>query len=189
MQSLCRPGGIHNQQKYDTFVRLNLGAGFVLYSGNNPLNKSGGGYEGPDLDASKFRLIEDPIERDQALKKEAIDFIKSDPQNFAYLGYLKFIRFWRLWPYRMHGGGPFHIVASVMSYGVVLLLSLIYLFKYIKKDWIILSPILLFTAYLTAVHMVTIGSIRYRFPLEVFLIVIGAQLMAIYYDRSFSSQS
>jgi len=38
---------------------------------------------------------------------------------------------------------------------------------YLKR----LTPIFALFGYLTLVHMVTIGSIRYRFPLEPFLII------------------
>ena len=36
------------------------------------------------------------------------------------------------------------------------------------------APLLLFIGYLTAVHMIMVGSIRYRLPLEPFLIVFAA---------------
>ena len=43
---IMSPWWAHQYYKYDTFVRLNLGDGVVLYSGNNPLNQSGGGITG-----------------------------------------------------------------------------------------------------------------------------------------------
>jgi hypothetical protein len=55
---------------------------------------------------------------------------------------------------------------------------IIFLLAYAKSRWRPLLPIVLFAAYLTAVHMITIGSIRYRFPLEPFLIVLGSFTIA-----------
>jgi hypothetical protein len=34
---------VHQYEKYGYFVRTNFGSSLVLYSGNNPLNKTGGG--------------------------------------------------------------------------------------------------------------------------------------------------
>jgi hypothetical protein len=47
-----------------------------------------------------------------------------------------------------------------------------------RQRWRALSPIFLLVGFLTAVHMVTIGSIRYRLPLEPFLLVIAARAAA-----------
>lgn len=51
---LMSPWWYHNYLKYGKFVRTNLGSGFVLYSGNNPLNKTGGGVLIDEYDVSKF---------------------------------------------------------------------------------------------------------------------------------------
>ena len=185
---LMAPWWYHNYVKYDAFVRLNLGDGIVLYSGNNPLNTSGGGVNyspgeegydehGLDRDMTRFEAIEDRVERNRALKEAAVDYIVENPGHFAELAAIKFVRFWRLWPYAPKYEKPHLIVASLLSYGVVLCLSLVYVFRCLKSRWHDLSPILLFIGYLTAVHMVTIGSIRYRLPLEPFLIVFAAPVL------------
>ena len=41
--------GGHNYFKYDNFVRINLAMGQIIYIGNNPMNKSGGGVSQQDL--------------------------------------------------------------------------------------------------------------------------------------------
>ena len=56
----------------------------------------------------------------------------------------------------------------------VLALALWFLARRLARDWRRLSPILIFTAFLTAVHMVVVASIRFRFPIEPFLIVLAA---------------
>ena len=64
---LMSPWWIHQKIKYGEFVRLNLGDGIVLYSGNNKLNKSGGGAidieKGADVDNSIFAKIKNRFER------------------------------------------------------------------------------------------------------------------------------
>jgi hypothetical protein len=50
-------------------------------------------------------------------------------------------------------------------------MSIGFILRNSKKHFRKITPILALSLYLTLVHMVTIGSIRYRFPLEPFLII------------------
>ncbi len=43
--ALMAPWWAYNYARYGQFVRLNLAGGMVLYTGNNPLNISGGGVD------------------------------------------------------------------------------------------------------------------------------------------------
>lgn len=168
---IMSPWWIHQYQKYDSFVRLSLGDGVVLYAGNNPLNKSGGGINGIDVDESIFSEIKSPIDRNNAQKKEAIKYIIENPSQFLKISGVKFKRFWRLWPYAEEYTQWYIIAMSLLSYGLVLLFSLFFVFRNSKKYLRKLYPIAALFGYLTLVHMITIGSIRYRFPLEPFLII------------------
>ena len=180
---LMTPWWIDNYLHYGSFVRLDLGAGIVLYSGNNPLNTSGGGVigdeKGSDVDMTPFNSIADPVKRNAALEHAAFEFIVHNPVRFIELAGVKFVRFWRLWPYAGEYEKPWIIAASLMSYGVVLALAAVYLASSGLTNFRILSPILLLTVYLTLIHMATIGSIRYRFPLEPFIVVLAAAEIVI----------
>lgn len=197
---LMAPWWVHNYEKYGEFVRLNLGDGIVLYSGNNPLNKSGGGvnyspgdegYEeyAVDRDMGRFKSIEDRVERNDALRRAAYDYIIKNPSHFVELAGVKFIRFWRLWPYAPKYEKPHLIAASLLSYGVVLGLSLWFVLQFTRKHWRVVAPLYLFATYLTAVHMATIGSIRYRLPLEPFMIVLASYTMNHLLERCRWAQS
>jgi hypothetical protein len=177
--ALMSPWWVHNYQKYDHFVRLNLGDGLVLYAGNNPMNRSGGGITGIDVDLSVAANYtpDGPSQYDlnERLKGMAWHYIRENPARFAELATLKFMRFWRLWPHTQEYNRPAIAVLSIMSYGMVLFLALFCLYQEFPRHWRSLSPLLLFGGYLTLVHMVTIGSIRYRFPIEPFLIILAAR--------------
>ena len=180
---LMAPWWAHQYSKYGEFVRLNLGDGIVLYSGNNPLNETGGGvgrYVGKsDMDLSHFNKIVSPIDRNNAMKVSAKNFIIENPGRFLELSYRKFIRFWRLWPYTEDYQQWYTIVASLISYGAVLFMAIGFVIKTSKKHFRKLIPIYALISYLTLVHMITIGSIRYRFPLEPFLIIFASQYLYI----------
>ena len=182
--ALMSPWWLHNYGKYGRFVRLNLGGGIVLYSGNNPLNRSGGGIGGVDVDLSSFAGIPDPFEKNSAMNQAAIRYIREDPARFLRMAGVKFLRFWRLWPYADDYTDWRFVIASLVSYGPVLLLSIVFLVLYSRRVFRPIVPILLFIAYLTAVHLVTIASLRYRLPLEPFLIVFAGYALARLIHRS-----
>jgi 4-amino-4-deoxy-L-arabinose transferase-like glycosyltransferase len=176
---LMSPWWIHQHQKYGEFVRLSLGDGVVLYSGNNPLNITGGGVGVGnsgirDMDTTQFNHINDPIERNDAMKEEALKYIYNNPSHFIDLAGKKFLRFWRLWPHTEHYQQWYTVAASLLSYGLILFLSIGFIVKYAKVYFWRLIPIFALFSYLTVIHMITIGSIRYRFPLEPFLIIFAS---------------
>jgi hypothetical protein len=82
---------------------------------------------------------------------------------------LKFLRFWRLWPENARYSNPLAIAVSVLSIVPVLLLAGVGAFL-ARRELRRLSPILLFGAGYTLLHMALVGTIRYRLPLEPFLI-------------------
>ena len=176
--ALMSPWWLHNYEAFGSFVRLNLGSGFLLYAGNNPMNDSGGGIVKVDWDNHKFDNVADPVERDQAYHDAAVAYIKDHPARFVELAWTKLIRFWQPWPYATEYKGWFYVVVSLLSYGPVLLLALIYLARWGRDDLLKILPILTFVAYLTAVHCVMVSSIRYRLPLEPLLILFASTVLS-----------
>ena len=120
---LMTPWWLNNYYVYGGFVRLTLGAGTVLYAGNNPLNHSGGGNLGVDYDVSGFASITDPIERDRALRAAAIDYIIHNPRRFLELAAQKFLRIWRLAPVNEAYRSVATVIISIASYVPLLLLA------------------------------------------------------------------
>ena len=178
---MMSPWWMYQYDKYGQFVRLTLADGIILYSGNNPMNTTGGGVGNKngisDVDLTKFNKILNPIERNDQMKKKAIEYILANPVHFVEMSAVKFIRFWRLWPYTEHYQQWYIFASSLLSYGVMLALSVGFLVRNTKNHFKKLLPIFVLIAYLTIVHMATIGSIRYRFPLEPFLIIFASQFL------------
>jgi len=185
---LMAPWWAHNYAKYDAFVRLNLGDGPSVYSGNNELSWSGGGIdrtttEGAlyptDVDWARFAGIKDPIEKNAAMKTRAMEVIAGDPVRFMELAGVKFLRYWRLYPFAPAYQGVYALI-SVFSFGPVLLLSLLFLIRDGRQNLARLTPVFFLIVYSTLIHMVFTASIRYRMPLEPFLIIVASwELMSL----------
>jgi hypothetical protein len=126
----------------------------------------------------KFREIRNMVQQDRALRNAAIRYIESDFSGFLWRAVLKFERFWRPWPYAESYAGGLFVLAALFSFVPVLAFAWYYLLIRGIPQFRLLAPLLMFGGYFTLVHMVFVGSIRYRILLEPFLIVLGAAGLA-----------
>ncbi|MGD0023113.1 MAG: glycosyltransferase family 39 protein [Xanthobacteraceae bacterium] len=172
--ALMVPWWLHNYEAYGTFVRLNLEGGEHFYSGNNPKNKTGGANGGTEYTTDAFNAISDPVARDKAFLQAGIDYVRADPAAFLHLALLKFVRFWRLWPHYEDYRKPLYVILYCVTYVPIFLLTLVYLALWGVREFFRVAPILAFGAYLTLVNVVFAASMRYRLPLEPFMIVFAA---------------
>ena len=182
---LLSPWWFHNWKKYDGFVRINLSGGYHLYSGNNIKNKTGGGIGGIDVDHnwSDEDIKYKGIEFHNKFKKEAYNFIKENPKEFVNLTMIKFLRFWRIYPYTNEYKGTIYKLISTLSYGIILILSILFIFNS-KKFLRIISPLLTIIFFTTAIHCITIASIRYRYPIEPILIIFASYTIYKYLKKT-----
>jgi 4-amino-4-deoxy-L-arabinose transferase-like glycosyltransferase len=175
--ALCfLPWVARNYSVFGEFM-ISKPAGHQLWEGNNPWNKDGGvaheswGY----LDNMPKNLTY--LERDNWEKDQAINFIVHNPIQFVKLAVKKFIRFWNIWPNAPGYNSGIYKWVAIFSFGPVLIFSLIGVYT-LRHQWKKLLILWLFIAYYTAIHMITIGSIRYRLPLEPLLIGMAAASLA-----------
>lgn len=175
--ALMSPWWLHNYREYGTFVRLNAGGGMMFYGGNNPHNLTGGALD-TDADRDQFLVIADPLERDRAMIAAATAYIKENPKRFVELAGLKFVRFWRLWPYASDYASRIYVIVSLISFVPVLALAIAYALVWGWRERRVIAPILVLIGYLTAIHMALAASLRYRLPLEPFLICFAAVAVA-----------
>jgi hypothetical protein len=181
---IMSPWWYHNLKKYDNFVRLNQSFGVVFYSGNNPLNTSGGGIKGIDFDFKNvdgFYDTNSSTEKERLLKDAAFKYIRQEPKRFFEMALVKFFRFWRLTPY-----SPKVKQNSMALITTVSLIPIIF-FAFVtainrREMFKHFTPILGFVVYLTMIHMITLASIRYRYPLEPLLIVLAAPSITIVWN-------
>jgi hypothetical protein len=187
---IMSPWWYHNSQKFDYFVRLNHGFGKVLYAGNNPMNMSGGGIGKIDYDIANVfgdQIPSSIAKVDRTLQDTAIEYIRDNPGNFFKMAKLKFVRFWRLIPYAPEVKGNKLALITTLSFLPVIVFAFVTLITRRDLLWH-LTPILGFIVYMTLIHMVTIGSIRYRYPVEPLLIVIATPSLLLVWNFVFSKE-
>ncbi len=177
------PWWIRNYHVHGEFVATSVGeSGKVFYSGNNPMNKTGGGIGGVDLDTSSFAHIKDPALKDKAMWEAGINWIKENPTDWLVLEFRKLMRLYSPIFYDPGYNKWYYNLISLLSYGVVFILFLIALFRFRDKIWLY-SPMLLYLALLTGVHLVFIASLRYRLPVEPFMILLASPIIYTYLER------
>jgi 4-amino-4-deoxy-L-arabinose transferase-like glycosyltransferase len=174
---LMGPWWLHNHRLYGSFVRLNPNLGLTLYAGNNPLNRTGGAARGVDYDRTSFDTIKDPVARDRAMRDAAVTYILENPGHFLSMAWMKFVRMWKPWPSHEAYANPLTFALAVASFLPVLLLAALGLVLS-RREVRRLAPILLFGLGYTALHMALVGTIRYRLPLEPFLICFSGVAVA-----------
>ena len=119
----------------------------------------------PD-DVFEYRL-------DRRMRGEAILWARRNPAAAARLAIVKLARIWNVWPNEPSlGSWPIRL-AVMGSYLPVMLLALVGAWRTIGRGW----PYVLCwlpAVYFTLLHMVFVGSIRYRQPAMLALIVLAA---------------
>jgi hypothetical protein len=125
----------------------------------------------------RLYAISDEVERQHAFSAEAIRYIVENPDAFIQRMGLKFLRFWNIVPNAAEFNHGIYGVISAASFGPVLILSIASALLW-RRRVMAFAPLLLLFAYFTVLHMVTIASLRYRLPVEPFLIAFAAAPVA-----------
>lgn len=174
------PWWIRNYGIFHTFVPFATGSGANLYLGNNPSNARAGIDWGADVEPEVVRRINaipDELARQREFVAAAVDYIARDPISFVQRLWLKLVRLWSIVPNAVEFNRGIYRTISALSFGPILALALIGAVRS-RQRLAALAPIYLFIAYMTAVHVVTIASLRYRLPVEPFLILLAAEPLA-----------
>lgn len=170
---IMSPWVLRNELVLGYPVLFTTGASINLYLGNNPKATGGISYKN-DIDRTEVDAINalPELKRDQAFKQIAIETITENRTGFMRRAWIKFKRFWNIIPNAEEYGGIYAWIAA-LSFGPVLLLAVWSAVKH-WRNWRIMLPIYMLIAYMTGIHLITIASLRYRLPIEPFLIVMAS---------------
>lgn len=182
--ALLSPWWIRNATLLHAFIPFASNGAQNLYVGNNPGNTDGGNNWSHDVEPDVFKKLQaipGEVQRQRAFGKAAVDYIKDNPAAVLRVDAKKFVRFWNVVPNAAEYRSNLFSVISALSFGPVLLLAAFGAVRWWRR-WRILAPIYLLIGYFTLIHVVVIASLRYRLPLEPFLILLAAGVLGELFD-------
>jgi 4-amino-4-deoxy-L-arabinose transferase-like glycosyltransferase len=178
------PWWIHNARVTGRFVPTTLQVGASLYDG---LHDGATG-------ASDMRFVPELTERertdgdpndpdvfeyrvDRRMERESLAWAAAHPGRVAELVGIKFMRMWNVWPNEpAFRSWPMRL-AMLLTYGPLLVLSLIGIWRFTSWGW----PYTLAwlpAVYLTLLHVIFVSSLRYREPAMLALAALAAGVLA-----------
>ncbi|MBX3442181.1 MAG: glycosyltransferase family 39 protein [Planctomyces sp.] len=174
------PWGLRNQRATGHFVLTTLWMGPSLYDGLSPEATGDSDMTFFDRENLLGRMSEYEVDREYRARAWA--FARAEPPRALELGLIKLGRFWRPWPNAEQFGSVWARLAVAAS-SVPLWLLAAYGAWRLRPHWTALALTVGPLAYFSAVHMLFVGSIRYRIPAEYPLAALAAAGAAALLDR------
>jgi 4-amino-4-deoxy-L-arabinose transferase-like glycosyltransferase len=165
------PWWIRNAHVTGHFVATTLQVGASLYDGWNPEADGGSNMAFVDRFAGEERAVDraaadqDTFEfrLNRRMEKAALDWAWANPGRVAQLAWVKFARTWNVWPNEPQARSWPLRLAVMCTYVPLLCLGIVGAWRYTPWGW----PYVLAwlpAVYFTLLHVVFVGSIRYREP-------------------------
>lgn len=180
------PWMARNYQQLGTFG-LSTNGGRNLWLGNNERTTP---HTGSNLPPSKeiemkLKTAKTEREKDEIYSQAAIAYIKNHPLRTAELFLKKAFYFWRWDPSPTTEGyvhqNRLHWWVSVLSFGPIFVMALIGFFYSPKNTKKILLLFVFYAAAFTLLHAVYFPKVRFRLPIDQFLIVMAGYGVTLVY--------
>lgn len=178
MSLVVAPWGVRNYRVLGKFT-LSTNGGRNLWLGNNPKStiNTGSNIEMPKLLEDRVDAASE-IEADYIYVQEAKKYIAADPLHYLGLSIKKGLSFWRFDPSPTTKGysrlQKLYPLASVLSYTPIFFLGLVGFALAHREQKRMMLLWILFGAVFTLLHAVFITKVRFRLPLDHFLIIMAA---------------
>ena len=178
------PWWIRNAQITGHFVPTTLQVGASLYDGLNP---AADGSSNMDF-VAEFKAQEQAADGaagaetfeyrlDRRLASAAVDWARANPGRAIELAGIKFLRIWNVWPNEpAFRSWPMRLVV-LFTYAPLLVLSLVGAWRFTRSGWPYVLACLP-AVYFTLLHVVFVGSLRYREPAMLAMVVLAAGVLA-----------
>ena len=173
MAATVTPWTVRNWRVHGCFVPITTQSGWVLYESANPEATGGPWAEGRSGELMAELSHLDEIEWNRELKRRALGYIRENPGRMLKLAIRKQLRFWSPVPNAIELRTVKYMIAGLVSSGTVLVLAAVGIVDAVRKRLaalVLLGPVIWFAL----VHCLFLGSIRYRLPVDPFLIMLAA---------------
>jgi len=109
-------------------------------------------------------------ERDKISREKALSWITANPDKFSRLAWLRLLHFWRLYPMMAYKWQKYAAMATSGVYIPLCFLGILLSIREFKKTSLLLA---LLASY-TAIHLFFFSMIRYRVPVDPYIIIFAA---------------
>jgi 4-amino-4-deoxy-L-arabinose transferase-like glycosyltransferase len=169
------PAAYRNYRILGAFVPVRTGAGESLLESVGPWADGGPGMQ--KIVRPAYPADADEYVRDRMDRAAAIGYIKQDPARFLRLAGNKFLRTWNVRMNLADYRRPVYDGLAMLSTIPVFVLAAIGWLRHrrpVSRWSLLLAP----AVYFTLLHMVFVGSVRYRYPaMPAIMILAGAALI------------
>lgn len=165
------PWTLRNWLLLDELVPTTTNNGITLYDGWHVDNTTGGSDQSFVARMPQLGLMNE-TERDTYLKGKAMEAVREHPLRSAALAVRKAGRTWSPVPLSQADRPAYLLAGLVYSVPLFVLAAVGLLLSGLPRPgkWLLLTP----AVYLTLIHMLSVGSVRYRLPAEPALAVLAA---------------
>jgi hypothetical protein len=168
------PWALRNHLVLNRWLWTTSNAGITLYDGFHPTATGGSDQRFIEAMSEQLRLIPNEVDRSDYLASKAKQYARDNPARAATLALRKIARTWSPFPLSTEAAGNplLTLVSAIYS---VPLFALTIAGIFLRKLLAIAKVYLLVPAiYLTAIHALSVGSLRYRLPADVPMAVVAA---------------
>jgi hypothetical protein len=169
------PWGLRNRRVLGEWVWTTTNAGFTAYDGFHP--EATGASDQRFLEEMPYLSQMTEVTRSRYLSEKAGEYAREHPRHAAELALAKAGRTWSLYPRSREYGHWKHRLVG-LAYGLPFYLMVLGGLWGGRLGRAAKVFLLLPAIYLTGVHMLSVGSLRYRLPAEPPMAVLAASVLA-----------
>ncbi|MEK6642715.1 MAG: hypothetical protein AABZ08_02310 [Planctomycetota bacterium] len=162
------------------FVPIRTGSGASLMEALGPWADGGPGMD--RIVYPPFPPNANEYERDQLCRTAALDWAKQNPARTISLAWTKLLRTWSITINASDYSSPLYKAVGWLTVAPVFALALIGVVL-LRSQRATLALLLAPVAYFTILHMIFVGSVRYRMPAMPFVFILAAVAMTRIIDR------
>ena len=122
------------------------------------------------------------VRLDRHLRDEALAWAGQHPRQVFRLMLVKFFRIWNVWPNAEEFRSVGMRLAISLGYVPLLVLGLAAIWKWWRAGWPLMFCVVP-AVYITCLHMIFVGSIRYRQPAIMVWLILPAAVLAAWGTR------
>jgi 4-amino-4-deoxy-L-arabinose transferase-like glycosyltransferase len=175
------PNVVRNYKLFDKLILTRSGSGASMMEGLGPWADGAPGMD--RIRYPEFAKSADEFERDAACRNEALEWARDNPARAMSLAWTKLRRTWSPTINAPGYDRPLYAAVGWLTTMPVFVLIVIGAWR-VRRDWRVWSLLVAPAAYYTLVHMVFVGSVRYRIPAMPMLFVLAGAAAVTLYERS-----